>query len=111
MISFLCGVCDNSYRTVIIFPYIKASLFKHLYKTASFPPKIQSIGTGRCEQTVQTQIRLLLWSSLICVCTVCEEQIHQGLHCLPFHLDGCTHYCIVKSSLYYEVSYDYCPKF
>ena len=37
--------------------------------------KIVSIGTDRSEQTVQTQIRLLL-----------REQSDQGLQCLPFHL-------------------------
>ena len=36
---------------------------------------ILSFRTDRCEQTVQTLIRLLL-----------EEQSDQGLHCLPFHL-------------------------
>ena len=36
---------------------------------------ILSFRTDRSEQTVQTQIRLLL-----------EEQSDQGLHCLPFHL-------------------------
>ena len=37
--------------------------------------KILSIGTAGDEQTVQTQIRLLL-----------REQSDQGLHCLPFLL-------------------------
>ena len=37
---------------------------------------ILSFGTDMPEQTVQTQIRLLL-----------EEQSDQGLHCLPFCLD------------------------
>ena len=37
--------------------------------------KILSIGTGKSEQTVQTQIRLLLM-----------EQSDLGLHCLLFHL-------------------------
>ena len=37
--------------------------------------KILSIGTDRSEQTVQTQIRLLL-----------KEQSDQGLHCLPCNL-------------------------
>ena len=36
---------------------------------------ILSFRTDRSEQTVQTQIRLLL-----------EEQSDLGLHCLPFHL-------------------------
>ena len=36
--------------------------------------KILSIGTDRCEQTVQTQIKLLLM-----------EKSDQGLHCLLFH--------------------------
>ena len=36
---------------------------------------ILSFRTDRSEQTVQTQIRLLL-----------EEQSDQGLHCLPFRL-------------------------
>ena len=36
---------------------------------------ILSFQTDMSEQTVQTQIRLLL-----------EEQSHQGLHCLPFRL-------------------------
>ena len=35
----------------------------------------QNFWTDRSEQTVQTQIRLLL-----------EEQSDQGLHCLPFRL-------------------------
>ena len=37
--------------------------------------KVLNIGTDRSEQTVQTQIRLLL-----------KEQSDQGIHCLPFHL-------------------------
>ena len=42
--------------------------------------KVLSIGTDRCEQTVQTQIRLLFM-----------EQSDQGLHYLLFHphLFGC----------------------
>ena len=39
------------------------------------PKKFLVGGTDRAEQTVSTQIRLLL-----------EEQSDQGLHCLPFHL-------------------------
>ena len=41
---------------------------------ASGTVKGLSIGTDRCEQTVQTQIRLLLM-----------EQSDQGLHCLLFY--------------------------
>ena len=37
--------------------------------------KTLCVGTNRSEQTVKTQIRLLL-----------KEQSDQGLHCLPFHL-------------------------
>ena len=42
--------------------------------TISFTVKFPSIRMDRCEQTVQTQIRLLLM-----------EQSDQGLHCLLFH--------------------------
>ena len=42
---------------------------------------ILSFRTDRSEQTVQTQIRLLL-----------EEQSDQGLHCLLFHLHFLTEY-------------------
>ena len=38
---------------------------------------ILNFRTDRSEQTVQTQMRLLL-----------EEQSDQGLHCLLFHLHG-----------------------
>ena len=41
---------------------------------------ILSFRTDMPEQTVQTQIRLLLEEKLL------EEQSDQGLHCLPFRL-------------------------
>ena len=44
-------------------------------KTLVSTVMILSFWTDRSEQTVQTQIRLLL-----------EEQSDQGLHCLLFHL-------------------------
>ena len=47
------------------------SVIKRLWCTVM----ILSLRTSRSEQTVQTQIRLLL-----------EEQSDQGLHCLLFHL-------------------------
>ena len=47
----------------------KKSLLQTLYTI-----KVLSIGTDRSEQTVQTQIRLLLM-----------EQSDQGLHCSLFH--------------------------
>ena len=40
---------------------------------------IISFQTDRAGQTVQTQIRLLLWIAPV-------EQSDQGLHCLQFHL-------------------------
>ena len=48
---------------------------------------ILNIGTDRSEQTVQTQIRLLLM-----------EQSDQGLLCLLFCLHLLTQYCSVKSN-------------
>ena len=48
---------------------------------------ILNIGTDRSEQTVQTQIRLLLM-----------EQSDQGLLCLSFCLHLLTQYCSVKSN-------------
>ena len=46
---------------------------------------ILSFQTDRSEQTVQTQIRLLL-----------EEQSDQGLHCLPFCLHRLDFYSMVE---------------
>ena len=48
---------------------------------------ILNIGTDRSEQTVETQIRLLLM-----------EQSDQGLLCLLFCLHLLTQYCTVKSN-------------
>ena len=52
--------------------------------------KILRTGTGRSEQTVQTQIRLLL-----------QEQSYQGLHCLPFqlHLLEASMYCSILRTI------------
>ena len=51
----------------------------------SFTIKILSIGAGRSEQTVETQIRLLQM-----------EQSDQGLHCLQFDQHFWVHYSTVK---------------
>ena len=47
------------------------------------------IGTDRSEQTVQTQIRLLL-----------QEQSDQGLHCLSFHLHFLDALLLCKTKLF-----------
>ena len=50
-------------------------MYKETYQYIMYTIKILNGMTDRSEQTVQTQIRLLL-----------KEQSDQGLHCLPFHL-------------------------
>ena len=50
-------------------------IFPHLMYVFINTVNIENIGTDTLEQTVQTQIRLLLW-----------EQSDQGLHCLQFCL-------------------------
>ena len=55
--------------------HLPSQISFHCLHEESFTLMILSFRTDRCEQTVQTQIRLLL-----------EEQSDQGLHCLLFHL-------------------------
>ena len=54
---------------------IKSTLDKTIKMMYMYTVMILSFQTYRSGQTVQTQIRLLI-----------EEQSHQGLHCLLFHL-------------------------
>ena len=58
-----------------------------LYLPCYLPYKIPNIETDRSEQTVQTQIRLLL-----------QEQSDLGVHYLPVHphLLDALHYCIAE---------------
>ena len=49
---------------------------QNILNVTQYTVKLLNVGTDRAEQTVQTQIRLLL-----------KEQSDQGLHYLPFHLD------------------------
>ena len=51
-----------------------------------FTIKILGIGTGRSEQTVQTQMRLLIKEHLMRVYSVC--------HCILCLMDALLHYCI-----------------
>ena len=65
-----------------------------------FTMKILNIETVRSEQTVQTQIRLLL-----------SEQSDQGPHCFPFHLHllDALLYCKTKLFLFYGKFKDCLP--
>ena len=58
-----------------MFNAVSSHLMFNDFGVTKYNNKISNVETARSEQTVQTQIRLLL-----------KEQSDQGLHCLPFHL-------------------------
>ena len=91
LVNFTLTLVDRCHTNNISFTSLTHCVLmlgrKHPEVMYTIKLKVFGPVTGRSEQTVQTQITLLL-----------KEQSDEGLHCLPVHLHSLTASCILKSN-------------